>query len=212
MIIIPEIETVVILVPRTGTKALRKAIAERYPRSTMLYRHMEADGVPLGYDRWRRVGVVRHPVDRLWSLYRYLKWMGGQRDGFGKWEPTYVDRQRRSAAIPFDEWIEHNETVFTSPYDSAQGERFYPGFTVRHALPENRKSQFIYLRPDLGTEVFRFTDLSKLHRLLDVNPGRENVNPECPPPALSASATSHVLRFFGWDLGAAAGPAGQVLS
>ncbi|MBL3684559.1 hypothetical protein F2981_16960 [Sinorhizobium meliloti] len=45
---------------------------EKYPRSTLIYRHMEADGVPAGYDRWRKVGVVRHPVERLWSLYKFL--------------------------------------------------------------------------------------------------------------------------------------------
>lgn len=57
MIIIPEINTVVILVPRTGTSTLRRAIAEIYPMSMMIYRHMEADGIPIGYDRWRRSGM-----------------------------------------------------------------------------------------------------------------------------------------------------------
>jgi hypothetical protein len=175
VIIIPEIETVVILVPRTGTKSLRLAIRAAYPQAFQLYRHMEADGVPLGYDRWRRLGVVRHPLDRLWSLYRYLKVMGSpeggdnaQRDGRGKWDPAYVERQRRSSALPFDEWIVGNETVFTSPYDSA-GARFWPGFTVRHSLPENRKSQFIYLRPDLGTEVWCFDALASLADELGLN-------------------------------------------
>jgi hypothetical protein len=28
---------------------------------------MEADGIALGYDRWRRVGAVRNPLDRTWS-------------------------------------------------------------------------------------------------------------------------------------------------
>lgn len=51
MILIPELETVVILVPRTGSGSLRRAIAEAYPSSMLVYRHMEADGIPAGYDR-----------------------------------------------------------------------------------------------------------------------------------------------------------------
>jgi len=203
MILIPEIETVVILVPRTGSKALRLAIAERYPLSILLYRHMEADGVPQGYDRWRRVGVVRDPVDRLWSLYRFLKWMGGQSDGRGKWEPTYVEKQRQSAAMPFDQWIVENQVVFTSPYDSARGDKFYPGFAVRHPLPENRKSQFIYLRPDLGTEVWRYADVASLYETLGVEPASHNRNDPEPVPVLSDAAVDHVNNWFAWDIVAA---------
>jgi hypothetical protein len=43
MILIPEIETVLILVPRTGTGSLRRAVLQRYPRAMLIYRHMEAD-------------------------------------------------------------------------------------------------------------------------------------------------------------------------
>lgn len=51
MILIPEIQTVVILVPRTGSGSLRRAVAAKYPQSILLYRHMEADGVPAGHDK-----------------------------------------------------------------------------------------------------------------------------------------------------------------
>lgn len=202
MIIIPEIQTVVILVPRTGTSALKRALLATYPDAMQLYRHMEADDVPYGYDRWRRVGVVREPVDRLWSLYRFLKWMGAGReaDGRGKWEPVYVEKQRRSAELPFCDWLIENETVFTSPYDSATGGKFYPGFAVHHPLPETRKSQFIYLRPDLGTEVWQFHALAHLHAELGIVAPRENANPSEPLPGLTAEARAHVERWFAWDI------------
>ena len=201
MIIIPDLETIVLLVPRTGSSALRNAILARYPNATMLYRHMEADGVPLGYDRFRRVGVLRDPVDRLWSLYRYLRVIGEGRkaSGTGKWEPSYVARQRASVDMPFNDWIVDNQTVFTSPYDQVDGAKFYPGFCVRHPIPENRKSQFIYLRPDLGTVVWHYRQLADLFDEFDLAPQSINGAPPLAMPALNDRAADHIARFFDWD-------------
>lgn len=209
MILVPEIETVVILVPRSGSGSLRDALLATYPRATMLYRHMEADGTPQGYDRWRRVGVVRHPVDRLWSLFKFLQKVAAVQpssDIPGKWEASYVAAQRRSIdGRTFDKWLVENETVFTSPYDSGGLGRFWPGFTVRHPLPENRKSQFIYLRPDLGTEVWQSHALAHLATDLGVTLADDSVGTishktgEVSAPQLSSIARDHVERFFSWD-------------
>jgi hypothetical protein len=196
MMLIPEIATVVILTPRTGSGSLRRAIAARYPKAMLLYRHMEADGVPQGYDRWPKVGVVRDPVERLWSLYKFIADLSAHH------EPAYVAAQRASVqGMPFERWIVENQVVFTSPYDSAGLGRFYPQYTVRHPLPENIKSLHYYLRPDLGTQVYRFDQLAELERRLDVSLGRTNNTPESPVPELGAAARDHVGRFFAWDLG-----------
>lgn len=72
MILIPNLKVVLILVPRTGSGSLKRAVLNQYPDALLLYRHMEADGVPQGYDRWQKVGVLRNPQDRLWSLYKFL--------------------------------------------------------------------------------------------------------------------------------------------
>lgn len=195
MILIPEIETVVILVPRTGSGSLRRAILATYPQAMQIYRHMEADGIPLGYDRWRRVGVLRHPVERLWSLFNFLKTFGGNHD------PAFVAAQRACVDRPFPDWIVGNETVFTSPYDSAGRGRFWPGFTCRHPLPETRKSQFLYLRPDLGTEVWHYEDLDTLASTLGVTlSARHNATDGLKIPALNDAACDHVSRFMQWDL------------
>jgi hypothetical protein len=124
--------------------------------------------------------------------------MGGTRDGLGKWEPAYVDAQRRSVELPFNDWITNNQTVFTGPYDCAGRGRFWPTFTVRHHLPETRKSQFIYLRPDLGTRVVRFDRLGELEDMLKIKLGHEH-RTDGERPVLSAAATDHVARFFSWD-------------
>lgn len=204
MILIPDIETVVILVPRTGTRALKRGIAQRWPNAIHLYRHMEADGVPQGYDRWRKVGVVRHPIDRLWSLYKYLQRFGI--DHCQEHEEAYTSAMRASVERPFDDWLMHNERVFTSPYDSAGLGRFYPFYCCRHPLPENRKSQWVYLRPDLGTEIFTHDNIGDLHELLDVETPLINGTAPSPTPELTADVSDYVRRWFNWDFAACANP------
>lgn len=200
MLIVPEIQTVVLLVPRTGSRSLKNALLEKYPQAFLLYRHMEADGVPQGYDRWRRVGIVRKPVDRLWSLYKYLK-------DFGiAWavdhDTAYTTAMRKSVEVPFEEWLLHNELVFTSPYDSRGNGRFYPAYCCRHPLPENRKSQFMYLRPDLGTKVVRYEDADHLFHDLSISPVALNKTERTQMPELSPVALDYVQKWFAWDFAA----------
>lgn len=196
MILIPEKELVILLVPRTGSGTLKRAVLAKYPRAIMPYRHMEADGVPAGYDRWKKIGVVRAPVARLWSLYKFLRRPS---------TPTalsYPDHFNAMAATvqrPFEDWLLHNEAVFTSPHDSANMGRFWPQFMVRHALPENRKSQFVYLRPDLGTVLWQFTDLPALAALLEIEIGHHNRTEESDVPTLSPEARRYVEGVFEWD-------------
>jgi len=209
MLLIPELQTVVILTPRTGTRSLKNAVLATYPQAFLLYRHMEADGVPHGYDRWPKVGLVRNPVERLWSLYKYLDRFG--LDWCAEHDETYTANMRASVAKPFEEWLLTNELPFTSPYDSAGLGRFFPAYACRHPLPENRKSQFMYLRPDLGTEVIPFAAAGVLHHRLGVASriGRENSTANHPrqssAPALSDEARAYVERWFGWDLAASRG-------
>ncbi|TPI86398.1 hypothetical protein [Mesorhizobium sp. B2-8-9] len=203
MIIVPEIQTVVILVPRTGSGSLRRAIAAKYPGSVLLYRHMEAEGVPAGYDRWQKVGVLRDPVQRLWSLYKFCQRF---REKFGEHsdqEQAHVDAIVQSVDMPFSEWIVNNQLPFTNPYDSSGRGRFWPQYTVRHSLPENRKSQFVYLRPDLGTKVYPYSGLGTLYQELGIaDLFRTNSTPPSPAPQLSDEAKDHVRRFFAWDFAA----------
>jgi hypothetical protein len=194
MILVPEIETIVILVPRTGSGSLRRAIAHTYPKSILLYRHMEADGVPAGYDRWRKIGVVREPIDRLWSLYKFLREFGGSHD------PAYIAAMRESVSCSFDTWIRCNQIPFTTPYDAAGRGRFFPLYTVRHPLPENQKSQFMYLRPDLGTCIYRYDEIGVMAAALGIGLGQENATPKQEAlPDLSQSTIAYVDRVFAWD-------------
>ena len=194
MIIVPELKTVVILVPRTGSGSLRRALLARYPGAMQIYRHMEADGIPIGYDRWSKVGVIRDPVDRLWSLYKFLAHFAGDHD------PAYIAAMRGSVDMPFSDWLVRNETVFTSPYDRAGHGRYWPEYTVRHPLPENKKSQYLTLRPDLGTTIVPYSDLATFAQRLDVTLTHHNATgADLGPPPLTEQAVNHLARFFEWD-------------
>lgn len=206
MLLIPELKTIIILTPRTGTRSLKNAVRQRYPGSFMLYRHMEADGVPHGYDRWAKIGVVRDPVERLWSLYKYLARFG--LDWCAEHDETYTANMRRSVEMPFEQWLLTNDLPFTTPYDSAGLTRFFPAYACRHPLPENRKSQFVYLRPDLGTEIWRYDQSQALHDRLGIGDviGRDNATGrERVMPTLSTDAQEYVDRWFAWDQAAALG-------
>lgn len=197
MILIPEIETVVILIPRTGTSSLRRAIAAKYPSSMLIYRHMEADGVPLGYDRWQKVTLIRDPLERMWSLYKFIREFP-----YGKHDHSFVMRLRQSASIPFCDWLVTNEIPFSTPYDSAGTGRYWPMFTCRHPIPENRKSQIIYARPDLGTICYSYKQIDKyLNRLGMSDLGSERHNSTVGDiPTLNDAAISHLNTWFRWDL------------
>jgi len=194
MIIVPEIEKVIILVPRTGTTSLKSAVLKRYPKSVLLYRHMEADGVPMGYDRWQKIGVVRHPEDRLWSLYNYL------RDFYGPYHKSYIETMRGSVKdIDFSSWIINNRVVFTNGF-SEDCDRYFPKYTVRYSLPENRKSQFVYLRPDLGTAIYRYDKMDLLESDLGLKLEHLNRSSKRSTKQLTEEAKAYVSRFFKWDL------------
>ncbi len=197
MILVPELETVIILVPRTGSGSLRRAIASTYPRSKLIYRHMEAV-VPAGYDRWKKVGVVRQPVKRLWSLYKFLRSFSGDHD------EAYIASMRASVDVSFSDWLLNNKTPFTSPYDSAGFGRYWPEYTVRHPVPENRKSQFMYLRPDLGTEILQFRDLASIANRFGVELSHHNGTDGEAMPPLTDEARAHCDRVFAWDYTVAA--------
>jgi hypothetical protein len=193
MIIVPELETVVILTPRTGSGSTNRAILDKYPKAMMLYRHMEADGVPQAYDRWEKVGVVRNPLDRMWSLYKFLGSLSGPYD------PEYIEAMRSSADRPFETWLLHNEVVFNTMYLSGCQGRFDPKYAVRHPMPENRKSQFIHLRPDLGTTVYKFDELDKFADRLGIQLDKHNSTDIEPVPELSATGADYIEKIFAWD-------------
>lgn len=194
MLIIPEIETIVILVPKTATRSILDAVEARYPKAIKLYRHMEADGVPHGYDRWEKVGAVRNPMDRLWSLFKYL------REYNEDLHSEYFTMMKRDAqSMSFSHWLLNNRIPFTDPYHCNADLRYFPKYAVKHVIPENRKSQYIYLRPDLGTTIYKYSDINSLADRLDIKLGRANCTSGENIKVITNEAQNYLDRVFEWD-------------
>lgn len=200
MLIIPEIETVVILPPRTGTGSLYRAVLDAYPLAFMPYRHMEADGVPFGYDRWRRIGVLRHPVSRLFSLFNYLQTFGDDHQAHGHMENYYRSRKDSVIGKTFQQWVLTNDLPFSVHVDDRGIIR--PLFMQNHMMAENKKSQYYYLRPDLGVEIIPYTrDGSAISRELGIEVGHtNNVTGSGGSPIYTAALQDHLEMFHGWDV------------
>lgn len=197
MIIIPERQLVLITPPRTGSTSLLCACQAKYPFTMSVYRHMERDGTPDGYDTWETWGVMRHPQHRLMSLYRYCCAVAHNRGG--DWARVISGEAMQS----FDDWLINGQTPFTHPHWFLMTP-FDPRYYVKHSMPEQRKSLWWYLRPDLGTTIVRLEDddemLTLRARLGIGDLGHYNVTNDKRPPFTLSTLMDHLERHFEWDL------------
>jgi hypothetical protein len=185
MMIVPEIRTIVILVPRNASGTLQRTLKQKYEQAYLHYYHIEASGAPEDLVDWSMVGVVRHPLERLLTIYRGLLQLGER-------------------FPPFEEWLLTNDTVF--------GPDIRPISYMKYQIPETRKSQKYYLEPERGTEIFKFTQQPFLYARLgiDIPPEREwnNHNTQkLPLPELSQAGRDHMSEYFSWDMEQFDGPA-----
>ncbi len=180
MLIIPSHETIVITPPRTGSTILRDIVLDEIPRSFSPYRHMEAAGIPFGYENYKRLCVIRHPLDRLWSLYKYVQhtaagspeWRKAQRDSTVNPEIGGADR------LSFSEWLLDNNTIFAGWTPKNGGVPSGP-YRTKHPRPETRKSQALYAYAgidedeDKAVELHYFED-GTIWSALGLQPPTEN--------------------------------------
>lgn len=199
MLIVPELETVFILVPRTGTGTLYREMLRVHPRAMLLYRHMEADGVPQGYDRWKRIGFVRNPLNRLWSLYNFmLNFAGG---ALIKHSDDAARARRQVEGKTFEEWLLTNNEPWTSALSINGDGAYWPLLSRRNAAPENKLSQFSYLRPDLGTEIRKFENLRPSLQEWGCNPEAvKNATAPSSEPEVTSAMCAHFNAYCAWDI------------
>lgn len=193
MIIIPEKQLIVIMPPRTASTSLKNAVRAAYPRAFMPYRHMEASCVPFGYDVFQKVGLFRPAYDRMWSLFCYCQQLEADK---AEWSAGRARQMRESTKGGFEQWLLFNRIPFctSANFDGS----VTPYYSVSHVRPENLKSQWWYLRPDLGTTCIPFHDIGRLETLLDIELPHENAASKDRPP-LSAVARGHLLQHMSWE-------------
>lgn len=196
MLIIPPLKCIVLQPPRTGSTALREGIFARYPSAFTPYRHMERDGIPDGYEMWRTIVMVRHPFDRMASLYRY---MGNFTSTSNRPSGDWKERMRRDVDRSFEDWLEGSMEVFTDPI--GQSDEFIPFYHVQHPRPIARKGAWWWARPDMGeVEVLRLENVKEIETTFDVTLDRLNASSSPIRPQMSARVMRHLRLFHSWDL------------
>lgn len=195
MIIIPEITTVVLCCPRTSSTSLKDAILERYSEAFLLYRHMEANQIPAGYDCWDKIGIVRKPLERLWSLYKYI--IARTNDADDRHHPEWRVTNQIQPDLGFSDWILTNQSIFTLAH---LVDEIYAKYTTSVPLPETRKSQWHTLRPDLGTRILKFPATDAIEKILDIKMDHKNGTNSHDIPPISEEAQEHMKKYFKWEL------------
>lgn len=150
----------IIEIPRTGTKSLRDALMQ-IPGTFLYGNHNELFTLPPLFDGFDFATVVRDPVVRLHSLYRYL-----QMDEVVQRHPEWFAAIHNEVKeMTFAEWLVEGKAPFSGggwPY------------TVGNPIPEQDKSQtsyFIHLDREIKMlkheELFNRTDGTALYSLLN---------------------------------------------
>ena len=198
MLIVPELHAIFIMPPRTGSDSLCLELMKAHPSAFLLYRHGEASLIPPGYQNWRAVGFVRHPLARLWSVFKYCSIVGDMaQDGVAEALKAEIATIRDSVeGKSFEEWVLTNK-VPLMPADTR-----IPILHQADHIPENIRSQDQYLRPDLGTAILKFQDLRTHMAAWGLNPEtHSNASPHPDVPKVSRKVMRHIKKHMPWELG-----------
>jgi hypothetical protein len=183
--------------PRTGSDSLCLELMKAHPSAFLLYRHGEASLIPAGYENWKAVGFVRHPLARMWSVFKYCSIVGDMAlDGVAEALRADIDALRVSVeGKSFEEWVLTNEVPLIP-----SGTRV-PVLHQREHIPENRRSQEQYLRPDLGTAILKFQDLRTHMAAWGLDPARHsNASPSPEVPKVSRKVQRHLKKYMPWEM------------
>lgn len=120
---------------------------KKYPRAINLYRHMERDGLPEPYQHWKCVVQWRRPLDRLMSLYRYMR---NPRSTSGHVHAGWKQEVQKDTDRHFRDWITKGKHPFTKRGQPGD-EDFDPFYSVNYpAVPINRKGLQFWAQPKMG--------------------------------------------------------------
>lgn len=195
MIIIPERALVVLQPPRAASTSTRAAILERYKGAQSLFRHMERDGIPDAYAHYDVACLVRHPLTRLHSLWRYMRAQRPEDHSDKAWALNVAQDANR----PFEDWLVNSTDPFNKRPESDIPNPGY--YDIRHYLPATRKSLKAWARPDLGpVEPLKIEDVAALEARLDIRLPHLNAAPKADMPTLNTAARQVLATYHAWDL------------
>ena len=147
MLIIPELKSVVIMPPRSGSTALRAALKAQYEQATAPFRHGEVAMlryIPQVTDEWSVVYMLRDPMSRMQSLWRYMHEVNEVRNARAPKE--WIDRVRKDADRPFQDWLLNSTELFNEskakPFDGTPEAAYCTYWQV----PAARKDATWFLR------------------------------------------------------------------
>lgn len=157
MIIVPELKSVLITPPRTASSSLRKYLPEKFPKAITLSYHGEYNMIPTCFSDYQVVGVVRDPLERLNSLYNFIRNADPKRfvEGY------FGDVHKECMQMTFVQWLVYNKRAFTQP---RIGDTFYAKYNVHNVIPEIHKTYDMYFGPNAKYVMF-----DKISEKLDLN-------------------------------------------
>ena len=196
MMIIPEIQTVVIQPPGTGSASIKDDILKNYPAAFSPYRHMECGGIPIGYDVWHTVCIVRRPLERLHSIYRYMSRVESSILS----SQSCAARLQANVARTFEDWLIQSREVFTDPWD--MNGSFDPYCLVLDRTPIARKSQRAWI--EKCVDILRVEHPRGIESRLGISLSPLNagfdVGPMTMPFEVTTGIQAFLAQYHSWDL------------
>ena len=111
---------------------------------------MEASGVPAEYSHFFKIGVLRNPIERLFSLYKYSSQISLSNidENFKNnnineilYYKNYIKCTCESIKNKsFNEWVVSNDFSFNNPYDCDGN--YVEFYSVKNIIPETKKVKF----------------------------------------------------------------------
>lgn len=154
MLINERLKVGLILIPRTASGTLMRTLVRPGTDWFMNGRHSEACFIRPEWHGFSWHTFIRHPMDRLMSLYRFLR-----KGEFGlynngpdatRWKNGVVNEARMTS---FSDWITGSMMSFT-----------HGGSSLSHyQIPEPRKTQWLYVHnPAVKINIHRFEDINQI--------------------------------------------------
>lgn len=152
MIAVPELKTIFITPPRTASSSLREELPKSFPKTSIISCHGEFNLIPSCFSDYKVVGVVRDPIERLNSLYNFIKNVDENRFLAGHIGAL----KEEQASLTFVEWLFYSKVPFTLPLLDDQ---FNPRYNVHNILPESQKTYEMYFGKN--SEYIMFDSLTE---------------------------------------------------